>query len=181
MKKTKLKWFLPLRFTHPEDLENYYEEMDAKGWHKEKISQINSICTKFRRTDPKKNRYVVDLNPNSKTGDYVSTHQSSGWELVGKMSSMFIWRKAYQDNRPETFTDSITIKNKNKAFSNKIIILQLFSLILISIISILFIVFKKELKLGLIITLLVVQVITVFWLLVLMISRLNMIKHKVNN
>lgn len=104
MKNSKTVWLLPFRYPAPAALEQYFEQMEAGGWHIERLTQFSSIVQTFRRGAPQKYRYVVDMNAFPKR-DYTSTYQAFGWELVGKMASVYIWRMPYTVTRPEAFTD----------------------------------------------------------------------------
>ena len=39
-----------------------------------------------------------------------------GWEYVGRMSSVFVWRKAYTKERPEMFSDRPTAVKRSQRF-----------------------------------------------------------------
>lgn len=112
MKNIKWVWFSAFRYVVPADYERWFEHMEQGGWHVNKIGQWSSIALKFVRAEPKKYRYVFDLQALPRK-DYVSTYEQFGWELVGQMASAFIWRMAYQDERPEAFTDGESIHKRN--------------------------------------------------------------------
>lgn len=142
-KETKAAWFLPFRYIAPADLENYYEQMDAEGWHVEKIRQFNSFCTTFKRSEPQKNRYVVDLNAKFKIKNYIDTYTSFGWELVGQMASMYVWRKAYREERPEAFTDPASINERSDNFLRVMLIMKIFLLFAAALLSVLFFALRR--------------------------------------
>jgi len=116
MKHSKAVWFSPFRYAAPADLEQYFEQMEKQGWHIHRLTQWNSLRLKFQRSSPHRYKYVVDLQPFPKS-DYVSTYQSFGWELVGKMASMHVWRMPYTHQKPEAFTDPQSIHKRNDTFS----------------------------------------------------------------
>ncbi|BDF59330.1 hypothetical protein CE91St36_21470 [Christensenellaceae bacterium] len=101
---TMARWWLPYKYAAPVDFENYMEKMAAEGWNVDKIRQRDSFRMVFHKTQPKKYRYVVDLHALS-AQDYKKIYEAFGWELVGKMASLYVWRKEYTDQRPEAFTD----------------------------------------------------------------------------
>lgn len=138
MKEKKTVWFLPFRYPAPADLEHYLEGMDKEGWHIEKISQTNSMAMRFTRSAPQKNRYVVDLNATFRTKDYVATYESFGWELVGKMASMFVWRMPYQDKRPEAFTDAASVLERSHNISRVMLLLSVLLIAMLGVLTILF-------------------------------------------
>lgn len=141
-KNIKAAWFLPFRYIAPADLENYYEQMDASGWHVDKISQINSFCTKFKRSEPQKNRYVVDLHAKFKTKEYIETYKSFGWELVGQMASMYVWRKPYTEERPEAFSDTASVNKRSDNFLRVLLFMNIFLIAVAVAMTVLFFVFE---------------------------------------
>lgn len=125
MKNTKSIWFLPYRYIAPADIENLLEKMAAEGWHIDRIFQLDSFCMKFCRSTPKKYRYVVDLHAKICSNDYISTYESFGWEFVGKMASLYVWRMAYTEERPEAFTDSASVHERSDNISRVLLIMAL--------------------------------------------------------
>ena len=113
MKTKKVIWLSAIKHIVPADYEIWLEEMALQGWNIKKIGQWSSIRLSFIRTDPKKYRFVYDIQPNPKR-DYQKTYEQFGWELVGVMSSCFIWRKEYSQERPEAFSDMQSIEDRNK-------------------------------------------------------------------
>ncbi|MEI6100207.1 MAG: DUF2812 domain-containing protein, partial [Eubacteriales bacterium] len=43
---------------------------------------------------------------------YQQTYEQFGWEFVGQMASAFIWRREYEGERPEAFTDSESLEKR---------------------------------------------------------------------
>ncbi|MGC4019716.1 MAG: DUF2812 domain-containing protein [Muricomes sp.] len=99
----------------PADYERWLEELALKGWHPQKIGQFSSIAMTFVKTEPKKYRYVFDLQAMPKA-DYKLTYETFGWEFVGQMASAFVWRKQYENERPESFSDNETRMARSKRF-----------------------------------------------------------------
>lgn len=97
----------------PASCEKWYEEMESQGWHIDKIGQWSSIVLTFNKAKPKKYRYVYDIQLIPKK-DYISTYEQFGWEFVGQMASAFIWRKEYDAERPEAFSDQESLEKRNK-------------------------------------------------------------------
>lgn len=109
-----IEWFTPWRFVKPADYEEWFEKLAAKGRHP-KISRLSAFCMKFVKGESKRYKYVVDLQAFPKE-EYFDTYASFGWEYVGKMSSMFIWRKEYLDEKPESFSDAESLAKRNGRF-----------------------------------------------------------------
>lgn len=122
MKNTKTYWFPIFRKVVPADFESWMETLAADGWNVDKVGTTDSIKMTFRKTEPKKYRYVFDLNPfhNTINRDYMRTYEQFGWEFVGQMSSCYVWRTEYADTRPESFTDTDSVIRRNKRFRNAI-------------------------------------------------------------
>lgn len=113
MKTKKIVWLSAFKHIIPADYENWLEEMALQGWNIDKIGQWSSFYLTFTRTDPKSYRYVYDIQPKPKK-DYKEIYEQFGWEFVGIMSSCFIWRKEYYQERPEAFSDMHSIEERNK-------------------------------------------------------------------
>jgi len=116
MKDKKAVWMSAFTNVVPAEYEKWMEEMEAQGWHVDKIGQWSSIRMVFRRGEPRKYRYVYDMQAFPQK-DYVSTYQSFGWEFVGRMASSFLWRKPYEKERPEAFTDAENLEKRGKRFA----------------------------------------------------------------
>ena len=116
MKEKKAVWFSAFTNVVPAEYEKWLEGMEAQGWHLERIGQWSSIRMVFRRDKPRKYRYVYDMQAFPKE-DYAATYQAFGWELMGRMASSFIWRKPYETERPEAFTDAESLERRGKRFA----------------------------------------------------------------
>jgi len=93
------------------------EGMAKDGWNVGKLGQFGAFKIDFYNTGPKNYRFVFDLNINPKK-DYMQTYEQFGWEYVGRMSSCFIWRKTYDEIRPESFTDKESRIRRNQNIKN---------------------------------------------------------------
>lgn len=115
--KTKMtKWFTPYKFAVPAQYEEWFENLALEGWHPEKVEHISSFKMNFIKGDAKKYRYVVDLQANPKK-EYKQIYGEFGWEFVGQMSSLFVWRKEHSEEKPESFSDRQSIDKRNKRFT----------------------------------------------------------------
>ena len=135
MKDTKAVWWPTYKYAAPADFEHFMERMAAEGWNVDKIKQWSSFRMVFHRAQSKKYRYIMDLNAFPKK-DYVATYEEFGWELVGKMASVYVWRKEYTDERPEAFTDPASLRKRNMNIINvlrSLIVLMLACIVVITI------------------------------------------------
>lgn len=105
----------------PADFEYWMESLALEGWNVDTLGQFSSLAMVFHKTEPHQYRYVFDLNafPNS---EYKSIYQQLGWEFVGQMSSCFVWRKSYETERPESFTDQESLQKRNKRVRNAVLV-----------------------------------------------------------
>lgn len=117
MKKTI--WFSAFRYVVPSDYEAWLEKEAANGWQVEKIGQWSSVCLTLVRDEPKKYRYIFDLQAFPKK-EYKATYTAFGWEFVGQMASCFIWRKPYETDRPEAFTAEEDIRQRDRRVKNAV-------------------------------------------------------------
>lgn len=115
MKDRKTFCFSAFRYVVPADYEKWFEDLAAQGWHPQKVGQWSSILMRFKKSEPKKYRYVVDMQP-FQDKNYRQTYEDFGWEFVGQMASAVVWRKEYQTTRPESFSDAEGRRARNRRF-----------------------------------------------------------------
>jgi len=115
MKDKKTYWLTAFRYVVPADYEKWFEELAADGWHPVRVGQWSSIAMRFRKGEPKKYRYVVDMQPAPKK-EYKTTYKDFGWEFVGQMASAYVWRREYAGERPESFSDIDSRRGRNRRF-----------------------------------------------------------------
>lgn len=96
----------------PSDFEQWLEKMASNGWHIDCIRQWSSMFMIFKKGKPRKYRFVYDLRAIAGK-DYISTYEQFGWEYLGHMASVYIWRMEYEDERPEAFTDKESIAGRD--------------------------------------------------------------------
>lgn len=116
-----LKWFSTFIHVAPADYEIWLEKLAGKGFHPKKVSQWSSIVMSFEKSEPKKYRYVLDVQPVPQS-DYVPTYEEFGWELCGRMANTYFWRMEYTDIRPESFSDSAAFEERNKRFATAVLL-----------------------------------------------------------
>lgn len=109
----KTVWMSAFINVVPADYENWLENMALEGWEIKKIGQWSSVCMTFEKGESKKYRYVYDMQTIARE-DYKATYEQFGWEFVGQMASAFIWRKEYDEVRPESFTDLDSLEKRSK-------------------------------------------------------------------
>jgi hypothetical protein len=113
MKDEKTVLFPVYRMVVPAVFENWLEKMASDGWHINHIGQWSSILMTLKCGTPKKYRFVYDLQASPRK-DYKTTYEQFGWEYLGRMSSVYIWRKEYKNERPEAFSDNESIIKRTR-------------------------------------------------------------------
>lgn len=109
--KSVTKWWWPWDL---EGMEKWLEEMEAKGWF---LLRVNSIASRFhfQESIPRRVRYCVDYQFKIKFGsEYMKLFEDAGWELVYLASGWYIWRKEYEGERPEIYTDVDSLMRRNR-------------------------------------------------------------------
>ena len=121
MSEKKIVWLAAFRWPVPADFEDKMERLAQEGWNVRKVGQWSSLRMEFEKTEPRRYRYVYDINTAPKP-DYIATYQDFGWEFVGQMASCFLWRKAYEGERPEIFSDIESRRRRNRNVKNAVMV-----------------------------------------------------------
>jgi len=97
---------------NPTNMEYMLERMEASGW---KLFQVDfyGLRFKFRRGKAETVRYSVDYQPKTEE-DYLSLFDEDGWEMKWTgAGGWYLWRKPYTAERPDIFTDSNSLIERN--------------------------------------------------------------------
>lgn len=100
MNSRRKRW-MAFRHLKPTVLEAYLESMASKGWALEHVNHRSTFLMTFRKREPNKVRYVVEL-PIDPGPDYRATWEAAGWQYVGRMANERVWRKPYTGARPDS-------------------------------------------------------------------------------
>ncbi len=131
--KTVWRWWWGWK---TEKVENWLEEMEKDGWNLIKVD-FAQIRFSFKKGESRKMRYCWDY-PAIPGDNYFELFKEDGWESMdNKMGPWFIWRKPYEDERPNIYTDTRSLIEKNNRQIRTVIFgvfvtLFLLSLVLIS-------------------------------------------------
>jgi len=112
---TKREWFAAFRYVAPADFEDWLEAQAREGWLLEHVGQWSSILMTFQKGEPATYRYVIDAQVSPRP-DYLATYEDAGWQHLGRMASAYVWRRSYDDQRPEAFTDAETVRARSQRF-----------------------------------------------------------------
>jgi hypothetical protein len=111
MSETKTVWHLWWGW-NPEKVENWIEEMENEGWNLIKVD-FNYMWFKFEKGESRKVRYCVDYQ-NNVEDNYFELFKEYGWELVDNITTpWYIWRKSYKNERPNIYTDTKSLIERN--------------------------------------------------------------------
>lgn len=100
----KSAWLAPFLHPTPERLERWLEAQAARGWQPTAVGDLSAIRLHLIKTKGTRMRYVVDPQQHA-DADYRATYEDAGWEYVGELTSLHVWRRRYKGERPEAFTD----------------------------------------------------------------------------
>lgn len=112
---TKHEWFVTFRHVAPTDLEKWFEKQASEGWQPETVGQWSSIRMTLTNGKRSKVRYAADIQVRPRK-DYRTLWEDAGWEFVGRMASLMLWRKRYRGKRPEAFTDAASVEGRSHRF-----------------------------------------------------------------
>lgn len=97
---------------NPGRIEKYLECMAADGWHLTTV-ECTQMLFGFLPGEPKKTSYCVDFQ-NKPSAEYLTMIADDGWELVNKSAGWLLWRKDYEGERPEIYTNRQSLIDRNK-------------------------------------------------------------------
>ena len=111
----KHEWFVTFRYLDPVDLERWFEKQAREGWVPEKVGQWSSVRMTLTKKKRSRFRYAADMQVRPRK-DYGALWEDAGWEFVGRMASLMLWRRRFSGKRPEAFTDAETVRGRSTRF-----------------------------------------------------------------
>ncbi|WP_132992719.1 DUF2812 domain-containing protein [Gordonia zhaorongruii] len=96
-------WLVPVRHPSPDDLELYLEGKAAEGQILDVVDATSPVRMRFRRGTPATMRFAVERRDEPIPAHYYRTRTEMGWEHVGSLSAIQVWRREYSGERPEGF------------------------------------------------------------------------------
>ena len=95
MEERKKIIFASLRHIVPSDMEEYLENMQAKGFELRSLADGSLFYFPFGEAETGKAKYAVDSTGLSKAL-YMQMLIDKGWEYLGRSMNCYIWRKKYK-------------------------------------------------------------------------------------
>lgn len=115
MKSTKIVVFPFLWYFTPKRMEAWFERNAAKGWYP-KINLFSFIFCVFKRGKTQRVQYFIDFQYREKK-QYRIFHEELGWERVGRISNLILWRRITSDEEKDSYSmGSLAIYNKFSVF-----------------------------------------------------------------
>ncbi len=97
---------------NPAYMERMLENMALSGWNLYQVDLIG-IRFRFQKGDVQKVRYCADFQslPND---EYFTIYQDAGWSIKWTGGNgWYLWMKPYETERPEIFTDTQSLIERN--------------------------------------------------------------------
>jgi hypothetical protein len=107
--KTRFKWWWGWKAHR---IEQWLEAQEAAGWNLERAGGIGVFFT-FRKGEPRRVAYRVDYQTEH-DDDYIQLFEDAGWSLAGSGSGWYYWRQAYDNDKPEIYTDVESLIGRNR-------------------------------------------------------------------
>ncbi|MDP4182021.1 MAG: DUF2812 domain-containing protein [Bacillota bacterium] len=101
----------PITNSLPQNYEKWLENYELKGWNLKAIL-LGGWIHYFAKEESRKIRYCYDYHGKKKK-DYETIFIDAGWELVNYSLGAYTWRIKYDKERPEAFSDNISIIGRN--------------------------------------------------------------------
>ncbi|WP_420041401.1 DUF2812 domain-containing protein [Gordonia sp. MP11Mi] len=103
MSTTATSWLVPVRHPSPDDLELWLEEKAARGEVLNRVDAWSPLRMTFNKGEAGRYRYALERRDKPVPSLYFTARQDMGWESVGSLSNIHVWRRAYAGERPAGF------------------------------------------------------------------------------
>ncbi|MCF8608942.1 DUF2812 domain-containing protein [Gordonia sp. HY285] len=103
MSTTATSWLVPVRHPSPDDLELWLEEKAARGEVLNRVNAWSPLRMTFDKGEAGRYRYALERRDKPVPSLYFTARQDMGWESVGSLSNIHVWRRAYTGERPAGF------------------------------------------------------------------------------
>lgn len=103
MSTTARSWLVPVRHPSPDDLELWLEKKAAHGEVLTTVDAWSPLRMTFEKRDAGRYRYALERRDQPVPALYFTAREEMGWERVGSLSNIHVWRRAYTGERPAGF------------------------------------------------------------------------------
>ncbi len=100
---TTSSWLVPVRHPSPDDLELWLENRAAAGQVLDRVTATSPLRMTFTKSEPRRYRYALERRETPAPGHYFTAREERGWEHVGAIAYIQVWRREYADERPAGF------------------------------------------------------------------------------
>ena len=107
--KSVFRWWLGWNV---EKIERWLEAEESEGWNLSKVG-AGGVWFTFTPGPARAVAYTVDYQTQVKP-DYHQLLEDAGWALVGTVAGWHFWRASYAGARPEIYTDTESLIDRNK-------------------------------------------------------------------
>lgn len=111
---TTTAWLAPVRHLAPGSLERYLESQAAHGRHLHDVDVWSPLRLRFDDGEQAQVRYVVDRRANPAPADYYTFREDRGWDHVGAVGPLHVWRMEYTGERPVGFINDEVYRNAHR-------------------------------------------------------------------
>lgn len=115
---------------NPGKIERWLEEQERQGWNLSRIS-TTGLHFHFEKGPSRKIAYCIDYQSQAKA-DYFQLLSETGWSLVADGFGWYYWRQEYSAEKPELFSETQSLIDRNNRQLLLIMILLLAQLSIFS-------------------------------------------------
>lgn len=117
MRKTKLTKLILFKENECEAMGKYLEEKALEGWF---LEDISCGFFTFKKSEPKKCKFIVDIFYKLKSGEYIQDCESKGWNYIAERDKYFIFYSDNEDATPIKRDKEYMLKKVGKSMINYI-------------------------------------------------------------
>lgn len=116
--------FITFKENECEGVEKYLEEKALEGWF---LEDISCGFFKFKKSEPKKCKFSVDIFTDFRTGEYIQYCESVGWNYVAETNKYLVFYSEDENITPIQTDEEIVLKKVTKSMIGNIFVYILIS------------------------------------------------------
>lgn len=117
MSKNKFTKLILFKENECEAMEKYLEEKALEGWF---LDDISCGFFTFKRDEPKKCKFTVDIFEQLRAGEYRQYCESVGWNYVAETSKYFVFYTENEDITPIQTDEELVLQKVGKSMLGNI-------------------------------------------------------------